>query len=97
MVQARIRAGRELFVGLWGSQHVRPLVRRTLWALPMPLLLWWGDFRPTVAVAISGGGFLVWVAATAHSSGVLHLLRPTRLAAASGVPPLPDSTLPPPI
>ncbi|MES2125034.1 MAG: oligosaccharide flippase family protein [Gemmatimonadota bacterium] len=93
---SRVRAGREYFVGLWGPRYLRPLFRRTLWALPMPIILWLGDFRPVVAVAISGGGFLCWLAATAHSSGVLQLLRPTRLAAASGAPPLPDSTLPPP-
>lgn len=92
---ARVSAGREYFVGLWGRRYLRPLLRRTLWALPMPVILWLGDFRPTVAVAVSGGGFLCWLAATAHSSGVLQLLRPTRLAAASGAPPLPDNTLPP--
>lgn len=75
---ARIEASRTAFVGLWGPKFIRPLLRRTLWALPVPVILWVGHFPPMVAVGVSGGLFLCWVAATAHSSGVLRLLRPDK-------------------
>lgn len=95
---ARASESRKAFVGLWGRRYLRPLFWRTLWAVPMPIILWAGDFTPRATVAISGGWFLCWVAATAHSSGVLQLLRPTRLAVGSDVaqpgveiPPLPPT------
>lgn len=78
VVASRIEASRTAFVGLWGPRYLRPLLRRTLWALPVPVILWLGDFRPITTVAVSGGLFLCWVAATAHSSGVLRLLRPEK-------------------
>ena len=95
---ARASESRKAFVGLWGRRYLRPLFWRTLWAVPMPIILWFGDFTPRVTVALSGGWFLCWVAATAHSSGVLQLLRPTHLAVGSDVaqpgveiPPLPPT------
>ena len=75
---ARVGASRVAFEGLWGPRYLRPLFWRTLGAVPVPIILWLGDFRPLVAVAVSGGWFLCWVAATAHSSGVLQLLRPAQ-------------------
>ncbi|MEO5798098.1 MAG: oligosaccharide flippase family protein [Gemmatimonadales bacterium] len=84
VVFARIEASRTAFDGLWGPKYLRPLVRRTLWALPVPIILWLGNFRPLVAVGVSGGLFLCWVAATAHSSGVLQLLRPSQINTATG-------------
>ncbi|MES2304409.1 MAG: oligosaccharide flippase family protein [Gemmatimonadota bacterium] len=73
---SRVEASRKAFPGLWSRVYLGPLSRRTLWALPVPFLVLFGHFRPLVTVLVAGGAFLVWVAATARTSGVLALLRP---------------------
>lgn len=78
VVAVRHESNRQLFTGLWSPLTIRTLVRRCLWAVPVPVILALGDFRPVATVAIAGGGFLVWLAATARSSGVLQLLRDRR-------------------
>lgn len=75
---ARVRESRRVFGGVWHPTHVRHLIRRTLWATPVPLVLWLGNFSPLVTVVVAGGGFVIWLAATAHSSGVLQVLRDAR-------------------
>ncbi len=86
---ARVSASRDSLVGLWGRQHLVSLARRCAWGLPMPAILWLGNFSPLTAVAISGGAYLVWLAVTAHSSGVLQLLRPSAGEQKLGVVPPP--------
>lgn len=73
-----VRASLGPFAILWERHRLRQLLRAALWAAPMPLLLWLGDFRPVVTVLVSGGGFLCWLAATARANNWLRLLRPGR-------------------
>lgn len=70
----RVWASRVAFTGLWDRHPLRSLAAACLWALPMPIILWFGDFRPPVTVAIAGGGFLCWIGMTAHSTGALKIL-----------------------
>lgn len=72
---SRLRECRAHFGGVWNRGHTRQLFQRSAWALPVPMLLLLGDLSPLLTVLLAGGGFLIWLAATAHSSGVLQLLR----------------------
>ncbi len=71
---ARVRESRRAFGGVWDAAHLKPLAKRLLLALPIPAVLWWGSFSPLTTVLVAGGGFLVWIAVTAHSSGTLKVL-----------------------
>lgn len=84
-----VRASLGPFAVVWERQRLRQLLRALLWAAPMPLLLWLGDFGPVVTVLVSGGGFLCWLIATALANNWLRLLRPERDAVEvqGGVPP----------
>jgi O-antigen/teichoic acid export membrane protein len=86
----RIRESRASFIGVWDSQHVGRLIRRSLWAVPIPILLWIGQFSPLVTVLVAGGGFLVWFAATANSSGILQILRAGKTPPPTGPGPAPS-------
>lgn len=75
-----VRASLEPFALLWERRRMRQLLRAVLWAAPMPVLLWLGDFRPLTTVLVSGGGFLGWLIMTARTNNWLRLLRPEREA-----------------
>lgn len=78
MALARARASRDLFPELWSPRLLRSLLRRSVWALPIPVVLLLTDLEPLPEVVVAGGGFLVWVAGMAYSGGLLRLRRTQR-------------------
>lgn len=73
-----VRASLEPFAVIWERRRVRHLLRSVLWAAPMPLLLWVGDFSPPVTVLVAGTGFVCWLAITARANDWFRLFRPER-------------------
>lgn len=71
-----VRASQGPFAIVWQQHRLRQLWRATIWAAPMPLLLWFGDFQPLTTVLVSGVGFLGWLAVTARANNWLRMLRP---------------------